>query len=313
MKSNQNELAKGVFLGVVSAILWGTYAPFLKLMFDYGLSDYTITTLAPLVLVIGLGVFMITKDRNTFKVNLKMLTILAIHGIILMNGMNYTYVQAVTRIPVAIVSLLAYCNVILLIIMERVLKNIKISKIKFISTVIAVLGVCFVLQIFAITTSSLNLSGALWALINTVILATAYFLISHIYYPAGISWQAQLFYPNLFGMLFLFITVSSPAQMTTNILEAVSFNGYNVLLIILGFAMFPQIVSFSMQMMSFKHIPAPYVSMIYSLEPITGLLIGLILWNQTLDLGQMFGVVLAIGSIFYMYFAESKQINAQST
>lgn len=313
MVGNKKELIKGVTLGVVSAILWGTYAPFLKLMFDYGLSDYTITTLAPFVIVVGLGIIMVVKDKSTFQVSWKMLTILAIHGIILMNGMNYTYVQAVTRIPVAIVSILAYCNVILLIIMERALKNIKISKIKVVSTLIAVIGVGFVLQVFAITTNSLNMSGVLWALTNTVILSIAYFLISHVYYPSGVSWQAQLFYPNLFGMLFLFGTVSSPTQMAVNILEAASSNGSIVFLIILGFALLPQIISFSMQMMSFKHIPAPYVSMIFSLEPITGLVIGLIIWNQTLDFGQMFGIILAIGSIFYMYFAESKQIQVQKT
>ena len=66
----------------------------------------------------------------------------------------------------------------------------------------AIAGVCLVLQVFDIEANSLNMTGIVWALTIMLILAVAYLLISHVYFPAGPTWQAQLFYPNLLGMLF---------------------------------------------------------------------------------------------------------------
>lgn len=124
---------KGFTLAVLSAVLWGLFGPFLRLMAENGISDITVTTLAPTIMFLFFGGWILIKDRSMFKVSWKVLIVLMIHGFVLMNGMNFAYVQAVSRIPVGIVSLLAFCNVIILMIMERIFKGIKLTKVKIIA------------------------------------------------------------------------------------------------------------------------------------------------------------------------------------
>lgn len=40
---------KGFTLAVLSAVLWGLFGPFLRLMAENGISDITVTTLAPTI------------------------------------------------------------------------------------------------------------------------------------------------------------------------------------------------------------------------------------------------------------------------
>lgn len=305
---NKQVFTRGVSFALISAIFWGTFSPFLKLMAEKGLSDIVITTIAPTIMTLAMGLFMLMTDKRQFIVSKKMLFIMALHGFVLMNGMNFAYVKAVTNIPLAIVALVAYSNVILLIILERVIMKMAVSKTKAISIFMAIAGVCFVLDVFSLGASSLNAIGIFWALMIMLILAIAYFLISHVYFPAGLTWQSQLFYPNLFGMLFLFTTSCSPAEMVTSVFDAAALNGNIVWIIIAGFALIPLISSFSFQVNAFNLIPAPYVSMMYSLEPITALIIGLIVWGEVVTTSQFFGIFLAVASIFYMYFVESKEL-----
>ena len=298
---------KGFTLAVLSAVLWGLFGPFLRLMAENGISDITVTTLAPTIMFLFFGGWILIKDRSMFKVSWKVLIVLMIHGFVLMNGMNFAYVQAVSRIPVGIVSLLAFCNVIILMIMERIFKGIKLTKVKIIACSIAVVGVALVLQIFNLGTSSLDIMGIIWALANSLILASAYFLISHVYYPNDESWQAQLFYPNLFGALFLYVTACPPWQMISDIAGAAAQNGAIVWIIVLGFAALPQVLSFSWIQMAFGMIDAPYVSMAYCLEPVVALIVGFFMFGESMTMVQIIGIVLTIVCIFYTYYAESKE------
>ncbi|MEG0379674.1 MAG: EamA family transporter, partial [Eubacterium sp.] len=188
-----------------------------------------------------------------------------------------------------------------------IFKGIKLTKVKVIACAIAVVGVALVLQVFNLGTSNLDLMGVVWALANALILASAYFLIAHVYYPNDVSWQAQLFYPNLFGALFLYVTACPPWEMIGSIAGAAAENGAIVWIIVLGFAALPQILSFSWIQLSFGMIDAPYVSMAYCLDPVIALIVGFFAFGESMTLVQMAGIVLTILCIFYTYYAESKE------
>lgn len=99
--------------------------------------------------------------------------------------------------------------------------------------------------------------------------------------------------------------------MINNVIAIASSNGFIVLIIVLSFALLPQIASYSTQMISFGLIDAPYVSMAYCLEPVIATLIGFIVWNEQLDFIQIIGIFLAIGSIFYAFYAETTKLKEQ--
>lgn len=98
-KMKNESFKKGLLLAVIGAILWGTFGPFLKLMGDQGLSDDTITALAPTVMFIFFGLWCMINPKM-LKINWKMILVLIFNGVVIINGMNYCYVNAVMRIPI---------------------------------------------------------------------------------------------------------------------------------------------------------------------------------------------------------------------
>jgi len=200
----------GIILAITAAIAWGTYSTFLVLMYGFGMSDMAIVALAPTVLAIWFLIKVLIRDPKDLKIDFKLFLLMTFEGAILLNLINYAYVQvAVAGIPLGIISTLAFCNVLVLMITTKIVFEYKFTLVKSLAAFIAVIGVSLVFEVYKLGAGSLNTVGMLWALFLPVALGTAYTMNKY-FLVKGLNYEVILFYVNFTAAAVIWATMLPP-------------------------------------------------------------------------------------------------------
>ncbi|MEL7563305.1 MAG: DMT family transporter [Dehalobacterium sp.] len=300
-----NLKTKGIFLGVVSAISWGTYGSFLTLLGNLGINYMTLVALAPTITWLFFFIKILISNRSAFNLTPKLYIILALSGLINIDGMNFCYVKALATVPVGIVSICAFCNVLFLMVFTKIMFGYKFTSHKLIASLAAILGVTLVLQVFN-AGGVLNVAGIGWAIAIPIVLAVGYTIQKYCLVD-GVEPDAVMFFLNFFGALGVYIFQVSPAVMIKDVAHVISINGSIALLAVLGFALFPQIISFFAFINAYKYIEPTYVSVCYGLDPVTAGILGFILFGQKLGISQIIGIIIVILAILFIQYKEGKE------
>ncbi len=296
----------GFTFAILAAVCWGTYGVFIKILNGYGVQGLTIVALAPTVLVVFFLGKILYKKPKILIVKRRLFILLAIHGLILLTLQNYSYVKAVSMIPIGIVSTIAFSHVFLLMITTRIVFKYKLTAVKISGGLMAIFGVSLVLDVFNLGNSSLNIVGILWALLIPINYSIAYTLNKY-YLEKGVEYEAISFYTNLFSAMFLWISVS-PLAIVKEIAGSASVYGFIVWLVVLGFALLPQITAYTFFLKAYEKLEPCYVSIMFSLEPFTATILAFLFFRQTISSVQIIGmVVIMIALIFSQY----KEINKE--
>ena len=296
---------KGIILGVISGMSWGTYGVFITWLGDFGMDPMTVVALAPTVMWVFFLIKILIKDKSMLKVKGKPLVALLIQGIAIVNLMNICYVNALETVPVGIVSICAFCNVIIMMFTMKIFFSYKFTSHKIIAIIVAVIGVCLVLQVFS-ESGAIGLSGIGWALAIPFVLATGYTLQKYVLVK-GIDGDAILFYINFFAAITIYISQVSPVAMVQDIASVVSLGGGPAFLVVLGFAAIPQVICFYTFIKAYQYIDPTYVSVCYGLDPVVASVLGLLIFQQFMGVPQVFGIILVIAAILFIQWREGKE------
>lgn len=300
----------GMTFAILSAIAWGTYGTFYSLLLEKGITDLTLVALAPFALVVYFGLRVVFKLHVLKEIPLKYYIGMALQGFFIVNAFNYCYSQAYANgMAVGIVSVVAFTNVLVIMIESYFLMKYKFTVAKVVSMVLALSGLSLVLEIFNGGSGVFTISGLMWTLVIPLFYGTNVTLNSF-FIVKGCDSDAILFITQLAAMVFMVLFQIHPTEIITN-LSSVIHQTPVVIWSLLGFCGIPMIFSYAMMQESLKRIEPSIMGIIYSLDPVTSFTLGLIVFAQPVQLIQLIGIIIIIAAVVYINIAEGKEANAE--
>lgn len=301
----------GMIFAIISAVSWGTYGTFYSLLLDKGITDLTLVALAPLALVFYFGIRVLFKPRVLKEIPLKYYIGMILQGIVIVNGMNFCYSQAYANgMAVGIVSVVAYLNILVIMIESYFLMKYRFTIAKVLSMVLAIIGVAFVLDVFSGGGGLFTASGLIWTALIPIFYGTNVTMNSYFIVKECDS-DAILFVTQLAAFLFMVIFQVHPGEMIANIGSVVSLEPMSILTL-LGFCGIPMIFCYIFMQECLKRIEPSIFGICYSLDPVTSTILGVLVFSQAVGGLQLLGIALILVAVAYINFAEGKEAKAEA-
>lgn len=301
----------GMFFAIVSAVSWGSYGTFYSLLLEDGVSDLALVALAPLALVVYFGIRVLFKPHVLKEIPLKYYIGMILQGIIIVNGMNFCYSQAYANgMAVGIVSVVAYLNILVIMIESYFLMKYKFTVAKVFSMILAILGVAFVLDVFSGGGGMFTASGLIWTALIPIFYGTNVTMNSYFIVKECDS-DAILFVTQLAAFLFMIVFQVHPGELIANISSVVSVNPMSILTL-LGFCCIPMILCYIFMQECLKRIEPSIFGISYSLDPVTSTILGVVIFSQSVGVMQLLGIALILVAVAYINFAEGREAKAEA-
>lgn len=296
----------GMVFGIVSAITWGSYGTFYSLLLGKGVQDLTLVALAPLAMVLYFGIRVLMKPHVLKEISWKYYLGMILQGIVIANGMNYCYSQAYSHgMAVGIVSVIAFTNILVIMVETYFLMKYKFTLSKVISMVMAMVGVSLVLEIFTGGNGVFTAMGLMWTILIPIFYGTNVTLNSF-FIVKGCDSDAILFITQGAALLFMLIFQVHPIALIRDLSLAVSIDIHSIWLI-LGFCAIPQVICFMLMQECLKRTEPSIFGICYSLDPVASSILGVLIFAQPLHLIQIIGIVMILAAVAYINYAEGKE------
>lgn len=301
-----NRKKMGMLFGVVSAITWGSYGTFYSLLLNRGVSDLTLVALAPLAMAIYFGIRVLLKPHVLKEIPFKCYIGMILQGIIITNGMNYCYAQAYANgMAVGIVSVVAFTNILVIMIETYFLMKYRFTLAKVISMVMAMIGVSLVLEIFTGGQGVFTAMGLMWTILIPIFYGTNVTLNSF-FIVKGCDSDAILFLTQGTAVIFMLLFQIHPTTLVSNI-GAVITADTSAIWLLIGFCAIPQIICFMLMQECLKRTEPSIFGICYSLDPVTSSILGVIIFAQPLHIIQIIGILVILAAVGYINYAEGKE------
>ncbi|HMM05143.1 MAG TPA: DMT family transporter [Clostridiales bacterium] len=300
----------GMTFAILSAIAWGTYGTFYSILLEKGITDLTLVALAPFALVVYFGLRVLFKPHVLKAIPLKYYIGMALQGFLIVNAFNYCYSQAYANgMAVGIVSVVAFTNVLVIMVESYFILKYKFTMAKVVSMVLALAGLSLVLEIYSGGSGVFTVTGLLWTLLIPLFYGTNVTLNSF-FIVKGCDTDAILFITQLAAMVFMVLFQIHPPAIAAN-LTAVVRETPSVIWPLLGFCTLPMIFCYAMMQECLKRLEPSIMGIIYSLDPVTSFTLGLIVFGQPIRGLQIVGIVMIIAAVVYINFAEGREAKGE--
>jgi len=271
-----------------AAVLWASSGTASKYLFNMGmhphmLVQYRVSFSALLILA-----YLFFFEIDSLKINLKDLWCFIALGALGMAGVQVTYLFAISKIKVAMATLLQYLAPFFVAIYSSLFFKERMDRWKALSILLAFVGCFFVVEAYSVSFFSLDKKGVIAALLSAVFFSF-YSLLGERMMRRYNPWTV-LFYAFVFAAL-LFNIILSPK----NILVWKSeFRWWFTVVYIISCG---TVIPFGLFFMGIEHLRATRASIVATLEPISAGILSFVILGEVLTPWQIFGGFLVITSI----------------
>ncbi|MCD6189806.1 MAG: EamA family transporter [Thermococcus sp.] len=281
-------MKRGYILVFLAASMWGTLGIFAKLLYGFGLDPFTITFYRASIAFALLFVYNISKG---FQIKKHRLPFYAFYGFFAVFLFYILYFYTVKISSVSLAVLLLYSAPVYSTILGYFIFNERITSIKLMALVMAIIGVLLVVSPNGENVSRIAivlglLSGLTYALYGIL----AKFAIKNE------KPEEALLYTIGFGALFLapFSNFKIPASS---------------LPYLFGLAFFPTFLAYILYNIALKEIEVSRASIIATVEPVIALVLAYFLFHETLMTKQMIGATLIILGSLMLHIEDRNEKN----
>lgn len=296
-----------LLLAVAGAVLWGTYGTFTTLLGKLGLTNATISMIGPIFIFVFFTALTLKSGWRNYKMPLKIIPVVLFYGCF--SGLDsYAAVTAYSLLPIAVSSIIIYCNLFLLIIFSRILFKNKLTKEKIIACIAAVIGIALVVNVFH-SDGSISPTGLLWALLAMcgwagIVISEKYLL------NAGVTGNTILSFHGIISFSFLSI-FNSPLDFIHNVATAFTISGWALPLTMLAFGLFTEIFCYMLYITALKRLEPALVQIAWTMDPVTSCVLGLIVFGQVLVPVQFIGIFVILAVVFWLHWESRKEEKAK--
>lgn len=277
---------------LISAILWGIAGIFVRTLSSSSLSQMGIVFGRSFFTAVILGVVILFKDKNLFKIKLKDLPIFlacAVFSIILF---NFSYYKTMSLTSLSVAAVLLYTAPFFVVMISAVLFKERLTFKKAVACVLAFIGCLFVSGIFD-SQNRITLPALIFGLLTGFGYAL-YTVFSRILIDKGYNTFTITFYTFMFSAV-----CSIPLADITNTF-CVTFGGMKVFVTIVLMAIFNTVIPYVLYTKGLLGVEASVAPIVATLEPVVATIVGVIIYKEALTFTGVLGILLVLGSVLIL-------------
>ena len=296
--SEQKNMLLGTVLVLLAGILWSTVGIYVRSLRAAGLSTWDITLVRMSVSVLSMALYLVPFHRERLCVRFKDLWIFAGAGILSLLCMNYCYSESIQVSSLAVAGTLLYTAPIFVMLMSLLFFREKMTGRKLLALLLAFAGCALVSGIagseFTMTTKALFLglgsgfSYALYSIFGRVALDRNYD-----------SWTIT-FYAFVFGMAACTLLAEPGKIVAAAMADAALLLPMVLLGVTTGFA------AYLLYTIGLTKLEPGRASIIASLELVSAAVLGVIAFQETIDLSAAVGIALLLCAVVVLNVQKKK-------
>lgn len=294
---------------LLAGILWGCIGIFVRRLNVLGISSMQIVALRALAAAVGMLGFLLVYDRKLLKIRWKDLWCFLGTGLCSILFFNFCYFKAVTLTTMSVASVLLYTAPAFVMGLSFFLFREKITVRKICALVMTVAGCALVTGLLSIganglsvgiSPESITLSGllyglgagigyALYSIFSRFAMEKGYHTFTIIFYTFLITFVGCLFFTDVrpVGKLL----VSSPENLFFCIL----------------FGFLATVIPYITYTIGLTYVENGVASILASIEPVTATLLGVILYHESMNFGNLAGLIIVLGALAMIFLHGSNE------
>lgn len=280
---------KGIGLVVIATTFWGMMGITSRNLSLSGLSTFDVSFLRCLIAGVLFALWILKKDKNLLKLDLKGIIICCLYGIITFAISFTSYNISVERIPISIATVLMFTNPIWVTIFGAMFFKEKITTKKVFVIILCILGCLCIADIFAAKGANLDMIGIIAGLVNGITFALQ--IVIPRFFEGKYEKDSMLVYGFIGGAIFLvfFTDFSNIGRCIYNNTQPTS-----VVMNILSIALLSTFIANTFYVKATEFIGNSLTSILVSLEPVLGSLFAFIVFGEVLNKTQILGAVIVV-------------------
>ncbi|SFM65684.1 DMT family transporter [Thermodesulforhabdus norvegica] len=276
---------------ILAAVMWAVSGTSGKYLFIHGLTPYDVVQLRLTISTPLLGLFLAFLRPDLLRIKKSDVLYFAVLGILGMGMVQFTYFYAISKIKVAAAILLEYLAPAFITLYSVVIARERVSFYVFLALAGATFGCFLVVGGYDLDLLSMNKMGILGGL--GAALSFAWYSVHgergmRRYSPWTVFFYALLFATLLWNLLHPPLTGFRRDM-----------NGF-MWLLVLYIAIFGTLVPFGLYFLGINLIRSTRASITATLEPITAGFVSFFFLGEKLDIPQILGGLMVIGSVIML-------------
>ena len=285
-----------VIMILIAATGWGVIGVFTRPLSSAGLSAIQITFIRSVITALGMGIFLLFKDRSLFRVKLRDFWIFLGTGLISIIFFNVCYFLTIEQTTLSTASVLLYTAPCFVMLMSALFFKEKITIQKLAALVLAFLG-CMLASGFAggdisvfvlLTGLGAGLGYASYSIFGKVALKK-YHTFTIIFYTFTVVTAGLLPFSN------------TPAIFTTFTTD------FNSLISALGLGIISTFMPYIFYTTGLKYVEAGKASVMAFAEPMVAAIAGVVIFSEPLYLKNAVGILLIFIAIILLNIPIKKE------
>jgi drug/metabolite transporter (DMT)-like permease len=287
----------GLFI-ILAGCFWGIMGVFVRLFTAFGFTTIQIAALRLTVAALSLFVGLLVFRPNLLKIKMRDLPLLFVLGIFSIGIMSVLYFTTIAHSSMAVAAVLLYLSPVAVMLMSRLFFKEKLTTLKLISLVLAVVGCGLVSGIIGGHTVGWQ---ALLTGVGSAVAYGSYSIIGPLalkkHHPFTVTAYA------FFGAAMFLLCLSHPLQMVTCL--SVQPSPYLAGISLLGLGLCTAVTPFVLYTLGLQHTAPSKAAVLACSEPVAATIFGWLFYGEIPDVFGFLGIVLVVASILLSSFGKT--------
>lgn len=288
-----SQKTRGYIAGAVASCSYGLNPLMAIPLFAIGMTSYSMLFYRYIFAVIILGLIMIATHKN-FSLQRKQIPQMILYGL-LFSCSSLLLFESYRYIDVGIASTLLFMYPVMVALINRIFFKERLSAITSLSILLALGGVTLLYFGGGKEGGVLNITGVTCVVMSALSYAI-YMVAVNRSSIRNLPSATLTFYSIFFGLiLYLAILIhdGGPYPIATPL----------AWYCVIGLALFPTILSILTMAVAIHDIGSTATAILGALEPLTGLLIGVVIFNEQLNAMTIIGIILILSAVMLLILA----------
>lgn len=296
MKENNHKKNISIICILLAGSLWGMMGLFVRGLAADGLTSVEIVFFRTLFAMVMLGLWMLIKDREAFRIKLKDLWCFIGTGIISLTFFNTCYFTTIQMTSMAVAAILLYTSPVFVVILSAILFKEKLTPVKIVALLLAFVGCVFVTGVASSGGLAMPIAGILIG-IGSGIGYALYSIFGRYAIERGYSSTTISFYT--------FLTCSAGLLILSPIISPVSYtirkiscgNTFYDILLIAGIALFVTVFPYLLYTFGLSGVENGKAGIMASIEPVVASILGIIIYKERMTVSTLVGIVMVLSAV----------------
>lgn len=274
---------------LIAGILWGMMGIYVRRLNELSFTTIEIVAIRSVMTALLMAVVLAVYKRELLKVNWKDLWCFIGTGILSIVFFNYCYFKAITLTSLSVAAVLLYTAPAIVMVLSAILFREKITAVKIVSLIATFVGCVFVTGLVG-DTGTLTTEGILVGL-GAGLGYALYSIFSRFAIQRGYHSLTITFYTFLFACLGA-LPLADVGMIWNACEEDVGMFGFYIV-----FALVSTVIPYILYTLGLTAMENGKASIIASVEPVAATIFGIVLFEETMSVDNLIGIILVLGAI----------------